>query len=580
MSKRSSNFKSNSHSKGKGFGPNSGDFGKKVTRDVGGNIGGSRYFISDQMKRDISNLNWDYPIGFANDNIYDTTNSLVTYSEPLIQTFDVQPTLGISTNVNSAAHLQALTSYNYTVRINSNDTSYDPVDFEQVYFAMSSVYSSITWAGRILQCVNAYSAENRAIPDLLLEACQVDVEDIRDHITDYRAELNLCIYRTGTLAIPKGIPYFDNALQLYGNIYADENSTKAQLYMFRPLCFYQYDEIGSQEGGRLIPVPIAYQLRKGTIDDVLNQEVSVSTPTPWVNRQPLKWKDIINLINGLLDPLLNSETVGKMCSDIRNAYGAANLVTLPMIPENATIAPLHDYKMLQCIENMKIIPQMSYYSPASETSGSPDSINSLYFPIISQDPEINKGNLVFTYNTPRGTYVSQSKDNTVASSMYDTIMCQDKTLNWHGDEQITNDDVVELCRFIPVLEVDGDVLNVVECGTELIVNSTFYLYSYNNETNVRKTSTVSAFKYANLCIENADNSMAGWLQNISYWTEYNYQPECNMIVSRGDQPLSASRAQLYDLDRSTTISNATLRRIHVNVLLAQFRTPGYESSVR
>lgn len=585
MSKRSRSYN-------KSNGSTNTNYGGKVGSQVSGISDDSSYFLTDQIKRDIGTFNWGYPIGLINqDFVCDPLDLDSAYqSIPLIQTFLVQPALGISESPNSPSYLQALTMFNYIVRINSRNVSYEPADLSLVLTAMKEIYGFIAWAGRIYQIANSFSALNRAVPDLLMYANYVDMSDIRKNLEDFRSWLNIFSSKVGLLAIPKGVPYFDRQVQLYSTLYADENSEKAQLYMFVPDVFYMYDEIGSDQGGRLIPIPVR-DVSHTNYPDEYDYQQQTSTYTsggsmkpPWIPRAArLTFADVRRIGENMLTPLLGSEDVSKMCSDIYKAYGSNNLIKLPMMPENATIMARHDYRMLEQIENMMILPHaMCYESISSGTFG----FNGRYYPPMSQNPSLNKGNLVFTYNIPNK--YSSDADSAWKLKNYRSLWgmyTKGKVLNVHGDEEVDPSRIMNMTRLVPSFgttipsSINRANIPIKSCGTELVVDSYLWSYTYTDKT-IRSIQESKALYYLHE-MTNLSTNFAAMIKPIISTTQFNYSPESYLYtpIKSATTGHGFETFQNWCLDRFVRISNYDVERLHEVMLLGLYRTPGYTTSV-
>lgn len=549
------------------------EFRKEKSTAMSNALSGNDYFINEQMKKDVGSFNWTYPIGMREPHYRSVARNdgaigAPEVSYPMLTTFLVQPTIGISKDPNSATNQLARTMFNYIVRINSKNVSYEPVDLQIGIVAMDSVYSCITWMMRLYATATTYSAENRGIPDILFDANHVDMDDFLDNVEDFRSWLNIYIQRASLLAIPKDIPYFRAHSQLYSNLYVDEQSEKAQMYMFVPDCFYKLDETFESDDSdtvvrSLLPVPLMFQYNGGDRETQFSDATASSVPV-YGSRPKLKVDDIKALAEELLSPLLASEDLSFMCSDIFQAYGANGLIKLPLVPENMTLTATHDYKMLQAIENMTIFGRAQQGKISS--SGAVTYIGN-WWPVIGQDADVNKGNLTFEYVT----YFPKGLTSNLSKLLYENLLAG-KTLNWHGDGAITPEDVVNMTRFTPSIQVSNtnEGLTIGQCGTEIIVGMHITCYNYT-----RGVRTTNKLNYNRTIFDNS-TTYPGAMHLLGFTSCFNFFPELKFAFENN---VLNEIQSIWEIDRYTFLSNENLEKLHTIVLLGMFRTPGYPQSI-
>lgn len=560
---RSSNWNKNNN-KGKTDG---------ASKPQSGSSGASgEYFLSDQAKRDVANYNWYNPLGMKFPYYLKTVPNAEITSVPLLAVFDVCPTIGVTNDPTSATNLQARTMYNYIVRINNKNVSYEPVDLQIAILAEQSLYSFLVWAGRLYAMANTMSTFHRAIPEIWLEANNVDVEDMRKKRSDYRAWLNNFSARAGLLAMPANMSFYNRPIELFSNVYADENNIKSQFYMFRPTHFWAFDEFGPN-GGRLIPVPLLNK-EPSTIPASYNQWGDNITNFP--ARGKMKVDDIIAMGNRLLEPLLSSEEIGNISADIYKAYGPGNLIKMPIMAEDAQITPWHDYKILSMIENMNIIPK-------ARTINSSGSAVGMFYPTLDQDPNFNKGNLTFKYYG----YIDSTSNITAHNEVqqgYAEMYSQNYMLNMHNDDTPSTDDVMNVTRWIPTTNLNmteygpAALAEVTSCGTELITDLNIYRLKWSsdksNNTTYDVTNMPSSIAYGNSMF----GIYTGVLDRLVMLEQFNYHPMFRYldIVTYGSS--SAYYERLFaSLDQYTFLSHDNIRRLHDVALAGQFNVPGYTS---
>lgn len=561
--------------------------GSKVTENING-LNSSQYWVNDQLKRDVTCYNFSYPIGMSTQHFKGSYRII-----PSVLRLDVQPTMGISDSVQSPAYQNARILFDKIVRMNNATPPYDPVDLQLMMIAMSEVYGYWRCMQRIYKLSNTYDPMNISMPETVLASMGININDIRKRKVELRAWINDFALRMTTISFPSEVDLFARKDELYLGIYGDEDSQKAQFYVFYPVCFYKLSET-DKNGTTLEPLPIWYQKNnKTTAFDPKVQFVEATGPdnASWVPRTVTSAPGgtmldvLMNMGNEMLNALLGSSDVVRICADIRNAY--SSFMTVDMLTEDAECGRWHNYAMLTQIENARIVQPAKQIT--SQDGGNPVDVGP-YFPYFSQDPGINKGYLTFSYHsTPTGLFANRfvlsTFDNAKSLALANLLReaySYTKMLNLHSTEAPDADAIMIMTRLLPTISETSQIpwsLDVSACGTEIIVNATPWFWGQQHSS-----EEFASFAYASLVSPTRATSKAvqdavgnNRIKAAYLGDQFNFCPQRIMIdLSNLTSSMTGYDVyEHYDIDMFAFADNKSLELLHYNALLGQFRAPGY-----
>lgn len=325
----------------------------------------SWYAKNDAMLRDAASYSYNSPLGKAIpwDSIYNVNSgNLDGYppdSIPGIDVLSFVPTIGVSVSSASPANLAAQNIYTYVRYMNSGSKNYDQADLMIYLLAMDSIYMVWNWLKRFYGYARIYSQKNMYMPRGFAMGDCVNLEDAAANLADFRMQLNALAARISSFCVPAVMPLFIRHSWMVSNLYKDADNDKAQIYMFTPAIFYQYDETGSQYGGKLVAKPL------------LKAITSLLT-----------YSQIVTQLNAAIDAIAYSEDIGVMSGDILKAYGQDKLFKISPVEPDYEVIPVYNEEVLNQIHNSTLV----------NTSTSPGVLD------ITQDP--NTGYLIWnpTFN--------------------------------------------------------------------------------------------------------------------------------------------------------------------------------------
>lgn len=245
---------------------------------------------------------------------------------------------GIARTGTDAINVAARNIYQFVRHANAGHANYEPQDYMLYLLAMDSLYAYYAWMIRIYGIAQSYSLTNRYIPKALLTAINVDCDDIQANGNDFLYAINNAARKINSLAVPSGMSYYARHIWLNSHVWADDNTTKAQFYMYNPTGFYKYDEVGVNTGGKLTYV---------RLKELTGQ-----------NTRPFGVSDIVTGFNNLFDAIINSEDCGIMMGDTLKAFGG-NIAQVSPVNADYQVYAEYSEEVLEQIHNIETTGTLS-----------------------------------------------------------------------------------------------------------------------------------------------------------------------------------------------------------------------------
>lgn len=384
----------------------------------------SFYNKYNNFMTDAAKLPFSYPLGYKFDNLFSGPNSPVVIDQndfvvPGLMTLRFTPTIGVSHDFTSPINRSSIQFWTYLRSIMKAAGDYDHQDITMMTLALDSCVMFHSLLRRIYGLLPDVTPLNKYYAKAIINACGVNYDDLVKNIQDFRAYINEFAYRLQQYAIPKDIELINRHSWMCEGIYTDSVSTRAQTYMFLPFGFWQYDNT-VETGSQLIFKYWSYDPSTG-----LDGQYTYAQIMQFGN-------ELINAISGDAD-------FAMISGDMFTLY-KGNTYTLPYVTEGYQILPKYDQVVLSQIENATILGVF----------------DSSYTPVISQNPGVNAGAIIFepVMYTPNASFYG------------------DAAINIHYDNP-SPDQVVEatrLCATVtPNLTVTSNTVAYVKsCGTEII----------------------------------------------------------------------------------------------------------------
>ena len=481
------------------------------------------YAVSEQIGKDAASIPFNVFSGTKITNLAGQPVGAVVPADatcgsvPSVVTLNYITTPGVSDNPNSAVNVAARAIYSWVRHQNSGSKNYEAVDLMMYILAMSSIYCHILEAKRIYKAAVTYSYLNRAIPDALLTAMQVNSDDVRSHLAQFRAGINLRIAKLSSLCVPQAYDVFKRQAVIASYVYADSDSERGQYYLFKRSGYWVFNAT-AETGGQLDYKPIV-TIRKHT--------------------------DILEQIDEALDVLLADEDINTMSGDILKAYGRDSLYAIPELKDNEPLEFVFDEDILNQIENSTCV--------ASQGTAS-------VVPSISQQNGYLKFIPTFTQN---GNAIDD-----------EAVMLQSGGLYFNSHKKEPDwKDILEWSRMMTVIDINSKTGEATKtynmaCGTELLSSYTLVCYDADSASYVTTTFT-------NFIVLNGDSIdvSAGQVLNIlTEMSKFDWHPAFYTFYNKAAGAGNSFNGCAMDLKVYTRVDTEIVKRLHDTAVMGEFKT--------
>lgn len=422
------------------------------------------------------------------------------------------PSIGLSVNNVSPINMAAQSIYSYVNYANSRNTSYDRTDLMMYLLAMDSAYSYLSTLKRIYGIARLYSATNRYMPTTLIGSMNVQFFDIVKNLADFRAYINTYAWKLGSFFVPASFTYLKRHSWMNYNVFSDSDKVfKSQLYYYYQEGYYKYNETTSPTGTTLI-----------------------YTPAPGVGTGSAKFTDLQAFGDNLLAPLLNSQDVGIMGSDILKAFGESGLIKMDTINEDFTVDVAYSPEVLSQIQNTIAVGNLSVSQHLADITQSNGYISQALKVATSTSNKYIKNVDNYFLNMP------------MTNPSPDDVMVSTRNMSW-----VDNSDQVH-------------------SGSDVVTK----LYFYNDATSSSSRVEVMSSMYTSTT--DAASIIATYRDVLSVVPAFNMHPR---VVIGADITGSSARTYypviLGDFDNYTPLPVIDLQKMHEVALLSMFAVPQY-----
>lgn len=270
-----------------------------------------------------------------------------TTSVPGVCAIGIIPMPCVQNRADEPINVTARALFSNVLRANSrSNPDYEAADLMIYLMAVANAWSLLYWARRVYGLCNVYSQYNRYIPEALLIADGIDFEDILHDMAGFRYEINAYATQLATYCVPKDIPYFQRMAWLFSNVYMDEPTSRAGLYIYHPETFGVWKDNGTN-GSQLDFMNWAV-CRHPDGSDVNGY---TGTVTPSLSGRGM----FVEAFKMVLSRLHDSTDVNNMSGDILKAYGPENMLLPDTIPADYAVVPEYVPEVLMQIHNTTLL---------------------------------------------------------------------------------------------------------------------------------------------------------------------------------------------------------------------------------
>ena len=512
------------------------------------------------LLNNAANISYANPVG---QQLSRGTSLAPTFQQsfPGIAVYNLVPGPGIATGGTDPVNIAAKNIYSYIRQTNSGGKNYDPNDLMSYLLAVDEAYMLYFDAARILGVINLYNNENRYAPRTIVRALGWDYDDILSNLANFKYYINAFANKLNALPVPKLWPFYQRHAWMYGGIYADGTSSKAQLYAFAPVIARYRDDAT----GRLV----AFTLTE-TSSDVVGARVT----SPASARTVKSFKIATDKV---FEHLINSQDVGTMGGDIKKAFGEGGLITASMVPDNYVIVPTYDEEVLSQFQNATITDGI--YNVDITMDNSIDGGNVIYTPMISVKPkslaDYNGSSigavcsiLPYQYDTIVNLNLNDPKPgDTIVATRLQCVAKRDKykkldatTNAWVGVESSEK-----------ITQADAYALDIEFCGTEVVSAMKIWYFASNKDGNwIAQSRDIAG------CQMVLQQSLSSFLSNMDMLSKFKFHPIGHYAVysqaNNADVKFVEGGAMI-EIDNYAIIQHETLGNMHSVCLLSMFDVP-------
>lgn len=463
-----------------------------------------------------------------------------------IMTIEIIPHLGISTKATDPVNVAATSMLSYVVHANSRNLRYGRADLMLAIGAADSFFSFVNWCQRLYGIARNPRQWNRYTAAALVRANGVNFSDLLANLNDFRSWLNQLIIKGSAIWVPNTLPVMKKHAWMFSNVYRDDNNEQSQMYMFIPALFYKYDEMSSEQGGKLVPM---------WINDYKSGAEGIVEDSGLMN-----FAQIRNMGETMIQAILDSEDIQVIFGDILKAYGDSNLFKLITIDESYSIEAVYNEEVLIEIANSFSAPRPTSFGASDDEYSITQDVNTQ---LIKYSPHLY--------------------------SMY-TGYELNKLINFNWDS-VSPENLMVATRLVPSLtkpEVSGPYFKyeLLSAGTEIVTGYTIYtMMKQPGKVVLFKTKRFDSVLYASNKEDQLQYRAASGIQIVDLLTKlshFDWHPTiyCIGTTTGFGQPSSAVipdevilKGVIADVCNANSIAYKDLINLDYTALLSEFDVP-------
>nr|AVX53756.1 putative capsid [Marmot picobirnavirus] len=541
--------------KGRGKGRPPVDKDKEMDTEprAGGMNDVSWYASNPQLLIDAASLPYSAPVGVK----LETANLKSLFPQnygyeavPGVCALSVTPTPGISTGNSSPINIAARNLYSFVRHANSGHANYEAPDLMMYVLAMDSIYSTLSHAIRVYGIARTYSQVNRYYPEALIEAMEMNPDDVLNNLAKLRYAINSMIVKAGSLCVPNSLKFINRHYWMFSSVYCDVPDAKSQAFLYVPAGHYVYQPVKYKTGGCL---EYAGAGRGYTVDQLIQR------------------------LDTMISAVIEDEDMNIMSGDILKAFGSDGVFKLAGIDENYTILPEYNPEVLTQFNNAVAVGNLIDDSDVEVGEYDFRSCDIYQLPnkAIIYDPEFRcsspEGVHEFVLNMPMPT--PTPADTMVATRL--TNISSSATAQHNVVEK--GDDVWWLHK-------------LSHCGSEVVQYMRIYsfanTYEGTGEWKARPVTVTRGLVYDHddhlmtyMSCPNDGDCFLNWIGMATTISKFSWHPQIALSVMNDDWE-KAMQMDTYirtgymgDINTYTLLSEGTLGRMHETALLSMLSVP-------
>lgn len=286
----------------------------------------SWYFDDPTLASQVSRFSFNQFIGQSN--LF--TGSSINWDVPVTMQLFFNPSPGFNSPNDpgfSGINQAGIKLYTALTSGNAKNAQYAPQDVTTLMLALGEVLSMSEMLRRALGLAFTYNKRNWAYARDIIAAAGVEPESMLANLAKYRLLFNTTVNEINKIAFPATIKYFEKCVYMYSHVWLDSESPMSQTYIYLPMSTWELDE-NTYEGGTIL-----------------------KTKMIWNGDVPREFEDLLAILRGMIDNILESATFNYIYADVLRLFGDGGLYTVPFITEDYVVVPEYDPLALLQINN-------------------------------------------------------------------------------------------------------------------------------------------------------------------------------------------------------------------------------------
>lgn len=488
------------------------------------------YANDPALLRDAASIPFSWAVGTPINlhiPVFNGTTVQQEFAVPGICCLKTLPSLGWSDQPTDPINVAMFQFYSDVRYANSGHVNYDAPDLMLYIMAMSQVYGYINFLQRAYGTATLYAQKNRYLPDALLRAMNINPEDVKANLANFRYAINLLINKAASFYVPAVMPIFKRHASLYQNIYVEGVSIKDQLYLYSPIGFWKYTLNDTDSSGMLEFQPLP---DNATVDQLITYGTD------------------------MMSRLTMSEDINIMSGDILKAFGDSGMVKLQSLPTEYPILPLFDAAVL---EQMKNATAVGVYGDWN----------------VTQDP--THGFLVFK-PTSHLTISGELNYASRAGTKITTCLAEDRimtTQNLDPSPEIVMENTRLMAIGTDYLRDESGSSVTVNLATGSEVISTVQYWYYEAVPTGWNLSSKGFFSIESVDVGNVE-ATAAYLKRLNVVSNFKFHPFVHVFpfkqsTSNPDAFQVAEAFMQFDVDNYAVLNAEDLRHMHATALMSE-----------
>lgn len=508
------------------------------------------YAQNEQLVKDYASYPFGVPLGNRLSLGYPNMDNI---SIPGLMAIHFVPSIGVATAETSPINVAMRRLYSFVRHANSGASNYDAPDLMLYMICVDSAMMFHSMLKRAYGVMLDYTALNRYYPRALVEAMNLDFDDLQAHLNDLRGYINQYAVKLSQLWTPNSMSFMARHIWMCEGVYVDSLTEKAQSYMYVPDAFYKF---GLTDG-------------VGSADLEFTRNVT-STPL-------LKFDSIVSFGDALLNPMIANEDFGIMSGDILKAFGRSGIIQVQGITDTYQVVPVYSQEVLSQIENTTLITTMPITYSAK----------------ITQETAVGTGWLKSQPTCTAALSVGYDPGSVAnRNSVMDTFLSpytNKKILNLHhGDVQ--PQEVMVATRNLSFLSRTEDtttvgaagsvnlnaVCKVTTCGSEVFLFAQVFYY-LTSDTGLASLTSANYSTAIPWSINPAKSpNVSAPTKDLGLISAFDWHPgfvPFLYIISETDGVFTSPYGMMQDFDFFTTLDESNVQNMHYTALLSELSIP-------